>query len=143
MAEEKPKKTEKKPLKKGTNGGKREGSGRKPIEPNDLTRMQVRELGGLGLQLEQIALIQNISLSSLKMHYKHELSCGKAIRNAEMAESIFKQGKEGNATLAIWYSKCQMGWKDTSKPEPIVSNNEDKQALIADALKVLAANLPV
>ena len=143
MVEKKPKKTEKKPLKKGANGGKREGSGRKPIEPNDLTRMQVRELGGLGLQLEQIALIQDISLSSLKKHYSQELSYGKAVRSAEMAESIFKQGKEGNATLAIWYSKCQMGWKDTSKPEPIVTNNEDQSAKVAAALLVLAANLPV
>ena len=87
--------------------------------PTPETRARVKELSGFGLNHENIgALIEGgINRETLTIHYRRELDEGKAIANATIGNCIFKRAMEGDTTSAIWWSKTQMGWKETNVTE--------------------------
>lgn len=50
---------------------------------------------------------------------------GKSKRILKMADKIYRDGIEGNITAAIFYLKCQAGWKETQilqheTPQPLI-----------------------
>ncbi len=101
------------------NGGARENAGRPAFVPTENERKQVEALSGFGLPFEQIAALvrDGIHIDTLRTHFQAELVNGKAKANAQVGKSIFQKAMAGDTTAQIWWSKCQMGWKDTQRLE--------------------------
>ena len=101
------------------NGGARPGAGRKPFEPTDAERKQVEALSGYGVPFEQIAALvrDGIHVDTLREKFSTELVNGKAKANAQVGKGIFQKAMAGDTTAQIWWSKCQMGWKDVQRHE--------------------------
>ena len=83
--------------------------------PTDQERKQVSALSGYGIPHDQIAVLVRggIDSDTLKKHFKSELVAGKAKANAKVGQTLFQKATSGDTTAAIWWSKTQMGWKDT------------------------------
>jgi hypothetical protein len=99
------------------------GKGRPPHLPNDDTRIKVYTLSTVGTRHEDIASVLGISHDTLVKYYKEELDKGRIEANASVAETLFKQAKEGNTTAMIFWLKSRAKWKETSQHE--ISGNPD------------------
>jgi len=101
------------------NGGARKGSGRKPFLATDVERRQVEAMSGYGVPFEQIAALvrDGIDIDTLRKYFSPELINGKAKANAQIGKGIFQKAMAGDTTAQIWWSKCQMGWKETQRHE--------------------------
>ena len=100
-------------------GGARENAGRPAFEPTDAERKQVEALSGYGLPIEQIAVLvrDGIHVDTLRAHFAQELVSGKAKANGQVGKTLFQKVMAGDTTAAIWWSKTQMRWAETQKPE--------------------------
>jgi hypothetical protein len=99
------------------------GRGRPPHLPNEDTRIKVYTLSTVGTRHEDIASVLGISHDTLVKYYKEELDKGRIEANASVAETLFKQAKEGNTTAMIFWLKSRAKWKETSQHE--ISGNPD------------------
>ena len=97
--------------------------GRPPHLPNGDTRNKVFMLSTVGTRHEDIATVLNISADTLTKYYHDELAKGRIEANASVAETLFKQAKEGNTTAMIFWLKSRAKWKETSQHE--ISGNPD------------------
>ena len=97
--------------------------GRPPHLPNEDTRIKVYTLSTVGTRHEDIASVLGISHDTLVKYYKEELDKGRIEANASVAETLFKQAKEGNTTAMIFWLKSRAKWKETSQHE--ISGNPD------------------
>ena len=97
--------------------------GRPPHLPNGDTRNKVYTLSTVGTRHEDIASVLSISHDTLVKYYKEELDKGRIEANASVAETLFKQAKEGNTTAMIFWLKSRAKWKETSQHE--ISGNPD------------------
>jgi hypothetical protein len=102
--------------------GKDKG-GRPPHLPDATTRNKVFMLSTVGTRHEDIATVLNISADTLTKYYQDELAKGRIEANASVAETLFKQAKEGNTTAMIFWLKSRAKWKETSQHE--ISGNPD------------------
>ena len=95
-------------------GGARPGAGRKPFEPTDAERRQVEAMSGYGVPFEQIAALirDGIHVDTLRDKFATELVNGKAKANAQIGKGVFQKAMAGDTTAMIWWTKCQMGWKE-------------------------------
>ena len=91
--------------------------------PNETTRNKVFMLSTVGTRHEDIATVLNISADTLTKYYHDELAKGRIEANASVAETLFKQAKEGNTTAMIFWLKSRAKWKETSQHE--ISGNPD------------------
>jgi hypothetical protein len=90
------------------------------FKPTPEERKQVEAMAGYGVPHEQIAVLigeDGIDSDTLKKHFKNELVQGKAKANAKVGQTLFQKATSGDTTAAIWWSKTQMGWKDTQAHE--------------------------
>jgi len=86
--------------------------------PTDEHRELVLELTSKGLPFPQIAaLIDYIDEETLKKHFKKELLIGKAQANRNIGGKMYQKAMEGDTTALIWWTKTQMGWKETQIQE--------------------------
>ena len=102
--------------------GKDKG-GRPPHLADATTRNKVFMLSTVGTRHEDIATVLNISADTLTKYYHDELAKGRIEANASVAETLFKQAKEGNTTAMIFWLKSRAKWKETSQHE--ISGNPD------------------
>lgn len=98
-------------------------AGRPPHLPNADTRNKVYTLSTVGTRHEDIASVLNISHDTLVKYYKEELDKGRIEANASVAETLFKQAKEGNTTAMIFWLKSRAKWKESTQHE--ISGNPD------------------
>ena len=91
--------------------------------PDETTRNKVFMLSTVGTRHEDIATVLNISADTLTKYYHDELAKGRIEANASVAETLFKQAKEGNTTAMIFWLKSRAKWKETSQHE--ISGNPD------------------
>ena len=90
------------------------------FKPTPEERKQVEAMAGYGVPHDQIAVLigeDGIDSDTLKKHFKNELVQGKAKANAKVGQTLFQKATSGDTTAAIWWSKTQMGWKDTQAHE--------------------------
>ena len=99
------------------------GKGRPPHLPNADTRNRVYILSTVGTRHEDIASVLSISHDTLVKYYKEELDKGRIEANASVAETLFKQAKEGNTTAMIFWLKSRAKWKESTQHE--ISGNPD------------------
>ncbi len=93
-------------------------AGRKRHAPTSESRKTAESASGLGLPQAQIcSLIGDIDEKTLRKHYRKELSDGKAKANGQVVKSLYSSATSGDTTAAIWWTKTQLGWKDTSRVE--------------------------
>jgi hypothetical protein len=95
-------------------------AGRHALKPTDEERKQVEAMAGYGVPFEMIASLVRggIDADTLNKHFKQELRQGKAKACAKVGQSLFQKATSGDDTAAaIWWTKTQMGWKDTSRVE--------------------------
>lgn len=97
--------------------------GRPPHLPDTTTRTKVYTLSVVGTRHEDIATVLGISADTLTKYYHDELAKGRIEANASVAETLFKQAKEGNTTAMIFWLKSRAKWKETSQHE--ISGNPD------------------
>jgi hypothetical protein len=97
--------------------------GRPPHLPNGDTRNKVFMLSTVGTRHEDIATVLSISTDTLTKYYKEELDKGRIEANASVAETLFKQAKEGNTTAMIFWLKSRAKWKESTQHE--ISGNPD------------------
>ena len=97
--------------------------GRPPHLATADTRNRVYILSTVGTRHEDIATVLNISADTLTKYYHDELAKGRIEANASVAETLFKQAKEGNTTAMIFWLKSRAKWKETSQHE--ISGNPD------------------
>lgn len=97
--------------------------GRPPHLANATTRNKVFMLSTVGTRHEDIATVLGISADTLTKYYHDELAKGRIEANASVAETLFKQAKEGNTTAMIFWLKSRAKWKETSQHE--ISGNPD------------------
>ena len=102
--------------------GKDKG-GRPPHLPSADTRNKVFMLSTVGTRHEDIATVLGISADTLTKYYKEELDKGRIEANASVAETLFKQAKEGNTTAMIFWLKSRAKWKESTQHE--ISGNPD------------------
>ena len=97
--------------------------GRPPHLPNGDTRNKVFMLSTVGTRHEDIATVLSISTDTLTKYYKEDLDKGRIEANASVAETLFKQAKEGNTTAMIFWLKSRAKWKESTQHE--ISGNPD------------------
>jgi hypothetical protein len=97
--------------------------GRPPHLPTSDTRNKVFMLSSVGTRHEDIATVLSISADTLTKYYKEELDKGRIEANASVAETLFKQAKEGNTTAMIFWLKSRAKWKESTQHE--ISGNPD------------------
>lgn len=97
--------------------------GRPPHLPTSDTRNRVYMLSTVGTRHEDIASVLGITHDTLVKYYKEELDKGRIEANASVAETLFKQAKEGNTTAMIFWLKSRARWKESTQHE--ISGNPD------------------
>lgn len=97
--------------------------GRPPHLPDADTRNKVYMLSTVGTRHEDIASVLSITHDTLVKYYKEELDKGRIEANASVAETLFKQAKEGNTTAMIFWLKSRARWKESTQHE--ISGNAD------------------
>jgi phosphohistidine phosphatase SixA len=98
-------------------------AGRPAHLPNADTRNKVYMLSTVGTRHEDIASVLSISHDTLVKYYKEDLDKGRIEANASVAETLFKQAKEGNTTAMIFWLKSRAKWKESTQHE--ISGNPD------------------
>src|SRR5215831_17027398 len=92
--------------------------GRPRFEPTDEQRAMVERAAGLGFTQDKIcALLGGMSKHTLEKHFREELDRGMAVTHYKVANSLVDNALAGNVTAQIWYTKAQMGWKETQVVE--------------------------
>jgi hypothetical protein len=121
-------------------------TGRPPHEPTRETRRVVEHHAAIGTLHQQIAKLLQISLNTLKKHYREELDLGLARANTVVGGTLFTEAKRGNITAAIFWMKTRGGWRETAKIEhggvdgkPIEVRQLDTSRLSTSALAELLA----
>jgi hypothetical protein len=83
--------------------------------PTEQERIQVEAMAGFGVPHDNIASLigDGIDSDTLKKHFKKELAQGKAKANAKVGQTLYQKATSGDTTAAIWWSKTQMGWRES------------------------------
>lgn len=123
-------------VQRGKNGGARPGAGRKPFEPTDAERKQVEAMSGYGVPFEQIAALirDGIHVDTLREKFPAELVNGKAKANAQVGKGVFQKAMAGDTTAMIWWTKCQMGWKEP--PRQLEHSGKDGAPIVVATIDV-------
>ena len=92
-------------------------TGRPPHQPDSASRRLVEHHAAIGTLHQQIAKLLQLSLNTLKKHYREELDLGLARANAVVSGTLFTEAKRGNITAAIFWMKTRGGWRETARIE--------------------------
>lgn len=85
---------------------------RKPHEPTQQTRSDVRALASMGTPQDEISKYLNIDKKTLHKYYRDDLDRAMIQANQKVAQSLFQQATNGNTAAAIFWLKCRAGWVD-------------------------------
>jgi hypothetical protein len=90
----------------------------KKIEITDEQIKMIEQYSALGLSLDSIACLLNISLRTLHRNKEHEILIDTAIKrgresaNAKVSSALFQKAISGNVTAMIFWLKNRAGWRD-------------------------------
>jgi hypothetical protein len=92
------------------------------FEPTEEQRKTVERAAGFGLPQDKICQLvvsdrtgRPIDDDTLRRHFAFELERGMAVTQYKVASSLVDNALAGNVTAQIWYTKTQMGWKETQR----------------------------
>lgn len=84
-------------------------------EPTKGSREQIREYTAAGLTQEQMAVLIDLDLKTLRKYYSDDMKKGEAYACSKVGGTIFQRAIDGDVTAMIWYSKTRMGWKEAKE----------------------------
>jgi hypothetical protein len=96
--------------------------GRKAIEVTAKDAQQIETMAGLGLTVEQIASVLNVSKRTFNRwcedpgilaHYKK----GQDTAQVTIAQTLFQKARDGDTTALIWYEKTRAGRREVTQVE--------------------------
>ncbi len=93
------------------------GAGRPPHEPTDDNRTLVRRLAGLGVVVDDIAVIAKMSDWTVRKYYSDEIQLGRAEANLGVARALYKAAtRENNPNVVaqMFWLKNRAGWNDVA-----------------------------
>ena len=102
--------------------------GRPPFEPTLEQRNMVERAAGLGFTQEKIAALVGITKPTLEKHFREELDRGMAVTQFKVGNSLVENALSGNVAAQIWYTKSQMGWRETQVIETRETGYESMSA---------------
>lgn len=96
--------------------------GRPPIEITDAIIAQVENLSGRGATLSTIALMCDVSDSTMdrwmaEPRIKRAFQRGRALANNDVASMLFDKAISGDTIAQIFWLKSQAGWTDKPQQE--------------------------
>src|SRR5215467_13757192 len=91
--------------------------GRPKFEPTPEQRNMVERAAGFGFTQEKIAALIGTTKPTLEKHFREELDRGMAVTQFKVGNSLVENALTGNVAAQIWYTKSQMGWKETQVVE--------------------------
>ncbi len=97
-------------------------AGRPPYQITDHDISQVEEMAGKGMTLHQIAIMLDISDSTLdrwlkEPRIKRAYERGRLVAMGQVSGTLFNLAIKGDVVAAIFYLKSQFGWQDRPKEE--------------------------
>ena len=115
----KQKKIAKTGLKIGKRGGKRIGSGNKPVPATETEREQVARLAGLGIPPTQIAAVVRGGMSTKTLYQKfgRDMERGRQSVNESVAQVILKKALKGNDAMLTLWAKTRLKWAEKQQVE--------------------------
>lgn len=91
--------------------------GRPAFKPTDDQRYSVPLMKIAGMTEEMISRCLGISEQTLRKYFRDELDLGEAKIHVEIADTIVRNAKAGNAALLQFFAQTRMGWKKTEVNE--------------------------
>jgi hypothetical protein len=99
--------------------------GRKPHQPDPVTRRQIEAMAAYGIPEADIATVIEIDPKTLRRHYRRELDTGHIKANTKVAENLYRKatgdGRE-SVVAAIFWLKTRARWKETTVQETEVTH---------------------
>lgn len=103
--------------------------GRPQYVPDEKTRTMVRMMAALGIPVDDMALILQISAPILRQHYTEQLRIGHLEANTKVAANLYTkaigEGREAVDAAKFWL-RCRAGWKEDSYRVPGSPATPDK-----------------
>lgn len=98
---------------------KRNKPGRPAYKPTTEGRKFVGEMCAGGLTIIQISRVMGIGKDCLQRHFKEELATSRIYAHARVAQTAYEMAVSGEyPVMTIWWTKCQMGWREPEKVLP-------------------------
>jgi hypothetical protein len=87
-----------------------------PHQPTEAQRQTVRAMAGYGTPQADIALVVDVSLPTLRLHYRRELDVAMAEANVQVARSLYNMAvHDKNTAAAIFWLKSRAGWREVAQ----------------------------
>ena len=80
--------------------------------PTEDLRALVNQMSAVGIPQISIALVIEMDVKTLRLHYRKELDTAAIKANAKIGGTLYNKAMAGDTTAAIWWSKTRMGWSD-------------------------------
>src|SRR5262245_63748247 len=77
----------------------------------------VERAAGFGFTQEKIATLIGTTKPTLEKHFREELDREMAVTQFKVGNSLVENALSGNVAAQIWYTKSQIGWKETQVVE--------------------------
>jgi hypothetical protein len=90
--------------------------GRPPHQPSAGDRTKVKVMAGLCIPDYDIAKVMQLSLPTLRLHYRLELEIGHIEQTAMVGQSLVKAALNGNVQAQRFYLQCRAGWIEARAP---------------------------
>lgn len=96
---------------------------RAPFSPTDEQLRTIEAMAGFGIRQEDIAFFMGVSSRVLEKRCSDHLRRGKIRANTQVGQTLFQMatgtgGQQANVAAAIYWTKSQMGWRQTTPDGP-------------------------
>lgn len=97
--------------------------GRPEYQPTEEHREIVKAMVACGVPVQSVSDCLNLSKKTLYKYYSEEIRTSHILANQQVAQSLFAKATHANVTgasvaAAIFWLKCQAGWKELSGHVP-------------------------
>ena len=88
--------------------------GRPSYQPSPADHEQVKNMHSVGLPESHICTYLNISLKTLRKHFRHELATAHVHKNMEVLNHLFAEAVSGQRiSAAIFWAKARCGFRSS------------------------------
>jgi hypothetical protein len=121
------------------NGGRREGSGRKPFVPTEKDRELAEKLAMWGVAEHQISPLigDGIDVHTLRKYFSEEVQRGRSKASAGIGSTLYQKAMAGDIAALIWWSKAQMRWAEQPKVIELTGNISITEALAEARARII------
>ena len=92
------------------------------FEPTEEQRRKVRAMAGFGVPDEDIAILIEVDLGTLRRHFMHDLGRGAAEGTARIAQTLFQVATvDRNVAALIFWLKSRAGWSERHQVQVVSS----------------------